>query len=184
MSFVALYAENASVLHAYDERSRAIRAAVRIAIERPDLSDDIGVAELDETDGHVISPFRSATDLLAHDDPDAVAAAEEYGRETRRLGTSSAAPSEPVAATERDMSPREPWPGYAGLDEDSRDELLAKKFAQAKEQNDQDYAYALAAAVANYELALELQSDATRARPLEASARRLYDDAGSWQRAS
>ena len=28
-----------------------------------------------------------------------------------------------------DISPREPWPGYADLDEAARDELLAKKFA-------------------------------------------------------
>ena len=39
-----------------------------------------------------------------------------------------------------DISPREPWPGYADLDEPARDELLAKKFQQAKDQNDQDYA--------------------------------------------
>ena len=58
-----------------------------------------------------------------------------------------------------DISPREPWPGYAGLDENERDDLLAKKFQTAKDQNDQDYAYALAAAVANYELVLELKPD-------------------------
>ena len=63
-----------------------------------------------------------------------------------------------------DISPREPWPGYADLDEAARDELLAKKFQQAKDQNDQDYALALAAAVANYELVLELQPDTTRRR--------------------
>jgi hypothetical protein len=78
-------------------------------------------------------------------------------------------------------SPREPWPGYADLDEGARDELLAKKFQQAKDQNDQDYAVALAAAVANYELVLELQPDATSAEPLAATARGLHDDAGSWQ---
>src|SRR3954452_25623557 len=55
-----------------------------------------------------------------------------------------------------DFSPREPWPGYADLDEAARDELLAKKFQQAKDQNDQDYALALAAAVANYEIVLEI----------------------------
>ena len=80
-----------------------------------------------------------------------------------------------------DTSPREPWPGYAGLDETERDELLAKKFQQAKEQNDQDYALALAAAVANYELVLDLQPDTTAAEPLVATARGLHDDAGSWQ---
>jgi hypothetical protein len=80
-----------------------------------------------------------------------------------------------------DISPREPWPGYADLDEAGRDDLLAKKFQQAKDQNDQEYAYALAAAVANYELVLELQPDATSAEPLAATARGLHDDAGSWQ---
>ena len=51
-----------------------------------------------------------------------------------------------------DISPREPWPGYADLDESAREELLAKKFQQAKDQNDQDYALAIASAVANYEM--------------------------------
>jgi hypothetical protein len=80
-----------------------------------------------------------------------------------------------------DISPREPWPGYAALDEAARDELLAEKFQQAKDQNDQDYALALAAAVANYELVLDLQPDTTAAGPVAASARSLHDDAGSWQ---
>lgn len=80
-----------------------------------------------------------------------------------------------------DITPREPWPGYADLNEDERDELLAKKFQQAKDQNDQDYAVALAAAVANYELVLELQPDGTAAEPLAKTARDLHDDAGGWQ---
>ena len=79
-----------------------------------------------------------------------------------------------------DISPREPWPGYADLDEAARDELLAKKFQQAKDQNDQDYALALAAAVANYELVLELLPDTTRSEPVAAHAANLHDDAGSW----
>lgn len=76
--------------------------------------------------------------------------------------------------------PREPWVGYADLSDDERDELLAKKFQQAKDQNDQDYALALAAAVANYELVLELQPDATPAERSAEHARNLHDDAGSW----
>jgi len=79
-----------------------------------------------------------------------------------------------------DNSPREPWPGYADLDEAARDELLAKKFQQAKDQNDQDYALALAAAVANYELVLDLQPDSTPSEPVAARAGDLHDDAGSW----
>ena len=80
-----------------------------------------------------------------------------------------------------DISPREPWTGYADLDETAREELLAEKFQQAKDQNDQDYALALAAAVANYELVLELLPDQTSAQPLAATAASLHDDAGSWQ---
>jgi hypothetical protein len=76
--------------------------------------------------------------------------------------------------------PREPWPGYAGLGDDERDELLATKFKQAKDQNDQDYALALAAAVANFELVLELQPDTTHAEAPAAHARDLHTDAGSW----
>jgi hypothetical protein len=78
------------------------------------------------------------------------------------------------------ISPREPWPGYADLDESAREDLLAKKFQQAKDQNDQDYALALAAAVANYELVLDLQPDTTTSAPVAARAAGLHDDAGSW----
>jgi hypothetical protein len=80
-----------------------------------------------------------------------------------------------------DIQPREPWPGYAELGEDERDDLLAKKFQQAKDQNDQDYAVALAAAVANYELVLELSPEGAAAEPLAKTAQRLHDDAGGWQ---
>src|SRR4051794_6772436 len=83
MSFIALYAENASVVGTYAERAAAVRAAVRIAMRRPDLSTDIGIAELDDGDGHVIAPFVSASDLLANDDSDAVAAAEAAADERR-----------------------------------------------------------------------------------------------------
>jgi hypothetical protein len=75
---------------------------------------------------------------------------------------------------------REPWPGYADLDEDERQEQLAKKFEDAKEQGDQSYAYALASAVANYELVQDLKPDETSAEPVAAKARDLHDDAGSW----
>jgi hypothetical protein len=78
MSFIALYAENASVVGTYAERAAAVRAAIAIAMRRPDLSPEIGIAELDDADGHVIAPFVSASDLLAADDPDAVAAADRF----------------------------------------------------------------------------------------------------------
>jgi hypothetical protein len=75
---------------------------------------------------------------------------------------------------------REPWPGYAELGEAERQSQLAKKFDDAKQQGDQPYAYALAAAVANYELVRELTPDISHAEPVAARARSLHDDAGSW----
>ncbi len=77
--------------------------------------------------------------------------------------------------------PREPWPGYASLSEDARDEQLQKKFQAASEQGDQPYAVALAAAVANYELVLELQPETTHSEAMAVKAGDLHDDAGSWQ---
>jgi hypothetical protein len=75
---------------------------------------------------------------------------------------------------------REPWPGYADLDGGERELQLAKKFDDAKEHGDQSYAYALASAVANYELVLQLQPDTSHAEPVAVKARDLHDDAGSW----
>jgi hypothetical protein len=77
-------------------------------------------------------------------------------------------------------SPREPWDGYANQRPEERDRLLAQKFQQAKERNEQDYALALTAAVANYELVLELQPDTQHTEDLAAKAHDLHDDAGSW----
>jgi hypothetical protein len=78
-------------------------------------------------------------------------------------------------------SPREPWLGYAEQSAEQRDELLAKKFQGAKDHGDQDYAVALAAAVANYELVLELQPDTQHSEDLAGKAHGLHDDAGSWE---
>ena len=75
---------------------------------------------------------------------------------------------------------REPWPGYAALGEDEREKELAKKFDDAKDHGDQSYAYALASAVANYELVQELQPDTSHAEPVAVKARELHDNAGSW----
>jgi hypothetical protein len=75
---------------------------------------------------------------------------------------------------------REPWPGYADLGEDERRKELEKKFGDAKQHGDQSYAYALASAVANYELVQELKPDTTHAETVAATARDLHDDAGSW----
>jgi hypothetical protein len=77
-------------------------------------------------------------------------------------------------------SPREPWTGYANQSPEERDQLLAQKFQQAKEHNEQDYALALTAAVANYELVLELQPDTQHTEDVAAKAHGLHDDAGSW----
>jgi hypothetical protein len=77
-------------------------------------------------------------------------------------------------------SPREPWANYAQQSPEERDQLLAQKFQQAKEHNEQDYALALTAAVANYELVLELQPDTQHTEDVAAKAHDLHDDAGSW----
>ena len=78
-------------------------------------------------------------------------------------------------------SPREPWLGYADQTPEQRDELLAKKFQGAKDHGDQDYALALTAAVANYELVLELQPDTQHAEDLAEKAHGLHGNAGSWE---
>ena len=77
-------------------------------------------------------------------------------------------------------SPREPWDGYAKQSPEERDQLLAKKFAQAKEHGEQDYALALTAAVANYELVLELQPDTEHSEDIASKAHDLHKEAGSW----
>ena len=78
-------------------------------------------------------------------------------------------------------SPREPWLGYASQSPEERDQLLAKKFQQAKEHGEQDYALALTAAVANFELVLELQPDTQQSDDVADKAHGLHDDAGSWE---
>jgi hypothetical protein len=83
-------------------------------------------------------------------------------------------------ADETAQTPREPWTGYAELSPEERQRLLTMKFDEAKARGDQPYAVALAAAVANYELVLELKPDTTHAAALAASARDLHTDAGSW----
>jgi hypothetical protein len=75
---------------------------------------------------------------------------------------------------------REPWPGYADLSSDQRQEQLDKKIADAREHGDQSYAFALAAAVANYERVQELQPDTEADEPVAAKAREAHDDAGGW----
>ena len=76
--------------------------------------------------------------------------------------------------------PREPWPGYAKLNPDQRQAELDTKFAAAKDQGDQAYAFALAAAVANYEQVQKLQPDTEHSEPVADKARELHGDAGGW----
>jgi hypothetical protein len=78
-------------------------------------------------------------------------------------------------------TPREPWLGYSKQSPDERDELLAKKLQGAKDKGDRDYAVALTAAVANYELVLELQPDTQHAEDVAAKAHDLHGNAGSWE---
>jgi hypothetical protein len=78
-------------------------------------------------------------------------------------------------------SPREPWADYAKQTPEERDQLFAQKFQQAKEHGEQDYALALTAAVANYELVLELQPDTQHSEDIASKAHDRHDDAGSWQ---
>ena len=77
-------------------------------------------------------------------------------------------------------SPREPWPDYAQQTPEERDRLLAQKFQHAKDHGDQDYALALTAAVANYELVLELQPETQHVEDLAGKAHDLHEQAGSW----
>jgi len=77
-------------------------------------------------------------------------------------------------------SPREPWTDYAKQSPEERDQLFAQKYQHAKEHGDQDYALALTAAVANYELVLELQPDTEHTEGLAARAHDLHKEAGSW----
>jgi hypothetical protein len=47
-------------------------------MKRPDLSAEVGIAEIDDETGLAIEPFRSASDLLSANDADAIAAADAF----------------------------------------------------------------------------------------------------------
>jgi hypothetical protein len=64
MTFTVLYRDTGSVIGNYEERADAVRDAVSIALERPDLSLFVGFAEVGD-DGMPITCFISASDLLA-----------------------------------------------------------------------------------------------------------------------
>jgi 2-methylcitrate dehydratase PrpD len=78
-------------------------------------------------------------------------------------------------------TPREPWAGYAALSEADRKDQLQKRVQDALDTGDQPYALALSAAAVNYELALKLHPDETHSEPVAEAARKLHDNAGSWQ---
>jgi hypothetical protein len=77
MSFTVLYRDTGSVIGHHADRGAAIRDAMTVALDRPDLSLIVGVVELDE-DGMPVSLPISASDLLATGDPDAVAVARSH----------------------------------------------------------------------------------------------------------
>jgi len=77
MTFTVLYRDTGSVIGNHESRDDAVRDAVSIALERPDLSLVVGFAEVGD-DGMPIAPFVSASDLLAANDLVAVAVTEAY----------------------------------------------------------------------------------------------------------
>ena len=77
--------------------------------------------------------------------------------------------------------PLEPWPGYADLNPEDRLAEFTKKSDGARANNDQAYAIALAAAVANYELLRQVAPELTADEPARDAAHGLHDDAGSWK---
>jgi nucleoid DNA-binding protein len=78
MTFSLTYRDTGSVSGHYADRADAIRDAVQIAFDRPDLSFLVGVIAIGD-DGLPQQPFVSASDLLAANDEDAVAAASAWG---------------------------------------------------------------------------------------------------------
>jgi hypothetical protein len=77
--------------------------------------------------------------------------------------------------------PLEPWPGYEKLGPQERLEQFNRKSEGAKQDKDQAYALALAAAVGNYELLRELAPKLSADEPARDAAHDLHKDAGSWK---
>jgi DNA-binding NarL/FixJ family response regulator len=78
-------------------------------MRQPELRPDVGIAEIDD-DGHVVAPFVSASDLLAHD-VDALATADaRQEHQPRRATTGSAGDDdrdEDTALDRRGLTPRQ-----------------------------------------------------------------------------
>src|SRR3954465_5202702 len=88
-----------------------------------------------------------------------------------RLRTSREATRCKVARMSEETSndtAREPWPGYAKLSPDARRGGAEKKFGAARDRGDRAYAFALAAAVANYEQVQKLRPGTQGAEPVAA----------------
>jgi hypothetical protein len=77
-------------------------------------------------------------------------------------------------------TPLEPWFGYDQQAPDERRRLLQLRYDMAKMHGDQDYALAIASAVANYEMLTAQIPTATPDEALLAYARDLHGDSGSW----
>jgi hypothetical protein len=78
------------------------------------------------------------------------------------------------------VPPLEPWFGYAAQLPEDRHRLLRRRFDLAKMHGDQDYAVALASAVANYEAVIALVDAGAHDPETLRLARGLYDDGGGW----
>jgi hypothetical protein len=77
-------------------------------------------------------------------------------------------------------TPLEPWLGYDDQASDERRRLLQLRYDMAKMHGDQDYALAIASAVANYEMLTAQTGTGTPDDALLAYARDLHGDSGSW----
>jgi hypothetical protein len=75
VSYYTLYQDNAQVIGHHQDREAAVSQAIRIALERPDLSTTVGVVAIDDATGRGIGEFHSASRLLQQRDPAAMALA-------------------------------------------------------------------------------------------------------------
>jgi hypothetical protein len=77
-------------------------------------------------------------------------------------------------------TPLEPWIGYDAQASDERRRLLQLRYDMAKMHGDQDYALAIASAVANYEMLTAQTATGIHDEALLEYARDLHGDSGSW----
>jgi DNA-binding protein HU-beta len=89
MTYTVLYRDTGSVIGHHADRESAVRDAVSIALDRPDLTFLVGVVEIGE-DGMPLAPFASASDLLATNDPDAIAVADRHDQNDAEVAGTAA----------------------------------------------------------------------------------------------